>query len=671
MSIEAPSSLVNEQGFLVVPVSPNLLQQDLAIAQAERDRRAELDQAIALYYDQIDQQRYDSARVPAAEATPEPELEAVPEAKLADPLVFHNGAFIRESEKSQLSMAEEAPDARERTSKHRLEDVQDELFGRDEPKLAEVVPLTLGLKFKKGVAAAVLTAVALTGGVASTKKSDSESIIDGLSNVHVATVSYNVNTQPDIVKPVPPPHTAVKELLKKDASLALPTETEIQELAKLSANPPVEVAPAMPAVEQAPTAETFKFPLKIFKEDFEKARAGGRWDPNSKDGRHHDYVASDIPAPVGTEVVAAQNGTIINATEQACIGNKNAPNVTIRTDQGTVQFYAHLKSGTVGPTGLKKGDHVTAGQRLGEVGPVECGAAYPHLHFQESTHQVTNTDNLAQRRWNLNPMPKLREGYNKLLSKIAPQPVPAPVSQPAPAEMPVPSEPRIQTVAPAEIALTAEHRQLPAPKVAPLPSLDTLTERQKMDMSYEKLAEVIPDKRILDAVWKAGEMRGTTPELVGAILVAEQMGEVKDLNTLPERFNGVAQRLKTGWKTSYAAAKGPFQFLQSTFNRYKVDANGGGANIQDFDDAAASAANYLEANGGHIGNSEAQIRNAIWHYNHSQKYVNAVMRTFNHLMEKSQSWRNNYAAEQAAKLKQEQEIRIIQERQKILYDLAR
>lgn len=83
------------------------------------------------------------------------------------------------------------------------------------------------------------------------------------------------------------------------------------------------------------------------------------------------------------------------------------------------------------------------------------------------------------------------------------------------------------------------------------------------------------------------------------------------------------RRHRTDAATSSKGAKGPMQFLPSTFETYGVDGDGDGhVQIDNFEDAVFSAANLLCANGAGDPN---RVADAIWTYNHSDSYVARVL----------------------------------------------
>lgn len=79
----------------------------------------------------------------------------------------------------------------------------------------------------------------------------------------------------------------------------------------------------------------------------------------------------------------------------------------------------------------------------------------------------------------------------------------------------------------------------------------------------------------------------------------------------------------TGPAVSSKGARGPTQFLPSTFAAYGVDGDGDGNNdINNVADAVFSAANLLCANG---AGEPARLASAVWNFNHSQSYVSEVL----------------------------------------------
>ena len=88
------------------------------------------------------------------------------------------------------------------------------------------------------------------------------------------------------------------------------------------------------------------------------------------------HEAIDIMAPKGTSVIAAAPGTIERIYRSETGGNS----LYVRSsDKQTIFYYAHLDRYA---PGLKEGQKVRRGQRLGTVGATGNAAAdAPHLHF--------------------------------------------------------------------------------------------------------------------------------------------------------------------------------------------------------------------------------------------------------------------------------------------------
>ena len=97
---------------------------------------------------------------------------------------------------------------------------------------------------------------------------------------------------------------------------------------------------------------------------------------DSRGGGERLHEAIDIMAPTGTSVVAAAPGVI----EKLFESDAGGLTIYVRSnDAPTIHYYAHLDKYA---EGLKEGQKVRRGQRLGEVGSSgNASADAPHLHF--------------------------------------------------------------------------------------------------------------------------------------------------------------------------------------------------------------------------------------------------------------------------------------------------
>jgi murein DD-endopeptidase MepM/ murein hydrolase activator NlpD len=116
-------------------------------------------------------------------------------------------------------------------------------------------------------------------------------------------------------------------------------------------------------------ASDFPIPLEAFD------RAKFRDTFSAKRGRQKKHHAIDLPAPRGTPVLAVTDGVI----ERLGRDRKGGKVVYLRDTTGRYTFfYAHLARHE---KGLRPGDRVVKGQRLGDVGATGHVIGGPHLHF--------------------------------------------------------------------------------------------------------------------------------------------------------------------------------------------------------------------------------------------------------------------------------------------------
>jgi murein DD-endopeptidase MepM/ murein hydrolase activator NlpD len=114
----------------------------------------------------------------------------------------------------------------------------------------------------------------------------------------------------------------------------------------------------------------------------------------ARDNGARAHQAIDIPAPMGTPVVAAMAGRV----EKLFQSNAGGTTVYVRsTDRRWLTYYAHLSGYTAG---LAEGQAVAVGQQIGFVGDTgNAGAGNTHLHFAlqrmtagEKWHEGTPVD---------------------------------------------------------------------------------------------------------------------------------------------------------------------------------------------------------------------------------------------------------------------------------------
>lgn len=126
--------------------------------------------------------------------------------------------------------------------------------------------------------------------------------------------------------------------------------------------PPAEAVAARDGAMMVPVAGV---PATALVDSFRDGRGGG--------ARSHG--ALDIPAPLGTPVIAASAGQVEKLFESAEGGHT----VYIRAGD-RVHYYAHLASYA---PGLREGAAVRAGEAIGTVGfSGNADPTAPHLHFE-------------------------------------------------------------------------------------------------------------------------------------------------------------------------------------------------------------------------------------------------------------------------------------------------
>jgi peptidase M23-like protein len=109
------------------------------------------------------------------------------------------------------------------------------------------------------------------------------------------------------------------------------------------------------------------------------------------------HTGVDIPAPLGTPVVAARAGVTKHVDFGPAFGTKQ---LVVLCDDGTEDFYAHMSARKPG------GRKVNAGDKIGEVGNSSSFKIGFHLHFERHKKHADNWGCLIV----VNPEASLRAG---------------------------------------------------------------------------------------------------------------------------------------------------------------------------------------------------------------------------------------------------------------------
>lgn len=99
----------------------------------------------------------------------------------------------------------------------------------------------------------------------------------------------------------------------------------------------------------------------------------GQTGPMWSSGRH---TGLDFVAPVGTTIMAADEGKVVSAGPAGAYGNL----IEIAHGDGTRTLYAHLSD-----IDVRKGQAVERGEHIGDLGNTGNSSG-PHLHFEVRDH---------------------------------------------------------------------------------------------------------------------------------------------------------------------------------------------------------------------------------------------------------------------------------------------
>lgn len=139
---------------------------------------------------------------------------------------------------------------------------------------------------------------------------------------------------------------------------------------------------------------------------------------------------------------------------------------------------------------------------------------------------------------------------------------------------------------------------------------------------YKRIKPHLGRKRMLSnqEAWRQGVVKDKSEWAYRELKALLEYAEANDLDPL-------------NMPGSIYGALGIGQFMPSSALKYGADGQGDGrVDLFDMEDAVFSVCSYIRA---HAGDAkvvdEKSMRKAIWHYNHSTRYVNTVMSVAEHL----------------------------------------
>ena len=174
---------------------------------------------------------------------------------------------------------------------------------------------------------------------------------------------------------------------------------------------------------------------------------------------------------------------------------------------------------------------------------------------------------------------------------------------------------------PDEVAVPGGFVQRAARRLAGHPRIAERTLRQIPHGLARQVRHMIRanrNLRRLSAGWPAHEIRSGPPTSLEVLMPAYREAERRF--GVHFRILAAVNRIESGFgrarNDSVAGARGPMQFIPSTWKIYGL-----GGNIHDPHDAILGAANYLDQSG-----APGSYRDALFAYNPSRLYVDAVLR---------------------------------------------